>query len=250
MKPGEWVLLVSPDEKKFLFQVEPDKVLHTHKGMIPHNDLLPLPYGACYKEFILLKPTFEEIILKGIRRQTQIVYPKDAGLLAVKLSLPSARLVLEIGAGSGAFTTFLSLVLPHNSKVISYEIREEFYHLALQNVSRFGNPDRVELRKGDPRDNLPEPEFDAIFVDVKTPTDFLSLCWEKLKGGHPVAFSLPTTNQIQDLLRSMEEMPFTSIEVTELLERKYKPVSARLRPYDRMVAHTVYLLTARKFSPS
>lgn len=250
MKPGDWVLLVSPDEKKFLFLLEPDKVLHTHKGVIPHNDLLSLSYGACYKDFILLKPTFEEIILKGIKRQTQIVYPKDAALLAVKLNLPSAMRVLEIGAGSGAFTTFLSLVLPLQSKVISYEVREEFYHLALKNVSRFGNPDRVELRLGDPRENLPESEFDAIFVDVKTPTDFLGLCWEKLKGGHPIAFSLPTTNQVQELLGAMEQMRFTAIEVTELLERKYKAVSARLRPHDRMVAHTVYLLTARKYSPS
>jgi tRNA (adenine57-N1/adenine58-N1)-methyltransferase len=36
------------------------------------------------------------------------------------------------------------------------------------------------------------------------------------------------------------------IEVEELLLRKYKPVPQRLRPEDRMVAHTGYLIFARK----
>ncbi len=249
IQPGDWVILFSPDEKRFLIQIQEGQVLHTHKGSIPHNELSDLEYGTQHRGFILCKPSLEEIILKGIRRQTQIVYPKDAGLLAVKLSLCTGKFILEIGSGSGAFTTFLSHLLFPDGKVISYEIQEAFLRLAQKNVQRFGNSQLVELRLGDPRDYLPEKDFDAIVVDVKTPWDFLPLCWEKLKGGHPIAFTLPTTNQVQQLLQTLEASQFTSIEVTELLERKYKPVAARLRPEDRMIAHTIFLITARKFIP-
>jgi len=39
---------------------------------------------------------------------------------------------------------------------------------------------------------------------------------------------------------------FGDVEVLEILLRKYKCVADRLRPDDRMVAHTGYLLFARK----
>jgi tRNA (adenine57-N1/adenine58-N1)-methyltransferase len=35
------------------------------------------------------------------------------------------------------------------------------------------------------------------------------------------------------------------VEVTEIMQRYYKPVPQRLRPVDRMVAHTGYLVFAR-----
>ena len=36
------------------------------------------------------------------------------------------------------------------------------------------------------------------------------------------------------------------MEVVEILLRRYKPVSDRLRPEDRMVAHTGFLIFARQ----
>jgi tRNA (adenine57-N1/adenine58-N1)-methyltransferase len=41
---------------------------------------------------------------------------------------------------------------------------------------------------------------------------------------------------------------WTDVEVTEILMRRYKPVADRLRPEDRMIAHTGYLLFARAVS--
>jgi tRNA (adenine57-N1/adenine58-N1)-methyltransferase len=58
---------------------------------------------------------------------------------------------------------------------------------------------------------------------------------------------LPTANQVADLVRSLEEQrTFGHIEVEEVLVRPYKAVPSRLRPMDRMVAHTGYLVFARK----
>jgi tRNA (adenine57-N1/adenine58-N1)-methyltransferase len=49
-----------------------------------------------------------------------------------------------------------------------------------------------------------------------------------------------------EVLKKIEELPFMDIEVSEILLRKYKIVPERLRPEDRMPAHTAYLIFARK----
>ena len=58
---------------------------------------------------------------------------------------------------------------------------------------------------------------------------------------------VPTTNQISRLLDRISAYPFGLIEVEELMIRGYKTVPQRLRPLDRMIGHTGYLLFARKF---
>jgi tRNA (adenine57-N1/adenine58-N1)-methyltransferase len=52
-------------------------------------------------------------------------------------------------------------------------------------------------------------------------------------------------NQIASLLSAMETNEFAFVEVCEILLRFYKTIPQRLRPLDRMVAHTGYLVFAR-----
>jgi len=56
---------------------------------------------------------------------------------------------------------------------------------------------------------------------------------------------VPTANQVTDILKEVPGF-FGDIEVLELLQRKYKTVAERVRPFDRMVAHTGYLIFGRK----
>jgi tRNA (adenine57-N1/adenine58-N1)-methyltransferase len=48
------------------------------------------------------------------------------------------------------------------------------------------------------------------------------------------------------LIRALPSSGFGVVEVEELLLRPYKAVPDRLRPADRLVAHTGYLVFARK----
>jgi tRNA (adenine57-N1/adenine58-N1)-methyltransferase len=48
----------------------------------------------------------------------------------------------------------------------------------------------------------------------------------------------------------MRRENFAFVEVCELLLRYYKPEPTRLRPTDRMVAHTGYLTFGRRIEPS
>jgi tRNA (adenine57-N1/adenine58-N1)-methyltransferase len=82
-------------------------------------------------------------------------------------------------------------------------------------------------------------------VDVRNPLPYLKKLHLSLKSGSPVGFLLPTTNQVVELLSSLEGM-FGGVEVLEIMVRYYKTVSVRFRPQDTMVAHTAYLLFCRK----
>jgi len=63
--------------------------------------------------------------------------------------------------------------------------------------------------------------------------------------GGPFGCILPTTNQVTRVLTALHNSGFSYVEVCEIMMRFYKPVWDRLRPTDRMVAHTGYLVFAR-----
>ena len=66
-----------------------------------------------------------------------------------------------------------------------------------------------------------------------------------MKPGGFLGSILPATNQGSTLLIALRRENFAFIEVCEILLRYYKAVADRLRPTDRMVAHTGYLIFAR-----
>ncbi len=57
---------------------------------------------------------------------------------------------------------------------------------------------------------------------------------------------LPTFNQVEIILRELKLANFAMIEVSEILQRFYKTDWARLRPVDRMIGHTGFLIFGRK----
>lgn len=56
---------------------------------------------------------------------------------------------------------------------------------------------------------------------------------------------VPTVNQVERCLQALQHHQFAFVEVCEILLRYYKTDWDRLRPVDRMIAHTGYLLFGR-----
>ncbi len=243
------IFLVGEKGERFFFRPEGDRI-HTHKGFI---DVSELSRGVGKKvkthlgySFVISRPTLWDIVLFGIKRKTQIVYPKDAGYIMLRLSpFPGAK-VLEVGVGSGAMTILLSWFVGERGKVYGFDKREEFLELARENLVLAGLLERVELVKSD-LSTVPDIEdVDILFIDVRNPREVLSNSLAKLKPSCPFSMIVPTFNQVKDTLDLLKELDVVDVEVVEILERSYKVNPERLRPKDRMVAHTGFLIFGRK----
>jgi tRNA (adenine57-N1/adenine58-N1)-methyltransferase len=237
--------------KRYLVPISRKK-FSTKGGTIDLMSLVGSEFGRIIKthlgeKLLILKPTLYDNIMLGVKRQTQIIYPKDSPYIALWLGLRNGYRVFECGSGSGAMTIVLANAVSPNGKVISYESDERFYKLARKNIEKNDLSNSVDFYLKDLSDGITHGPFDAGFIDIKEPWEHIEIIWEALNASAPIAFVLPTTNQISQLLQSLKDFNgFMDIQVCELLLRFYKTVPQRLRPKDRMVAHTAYMIFARK----
>lgn len=250
---NDLVLLIGQDRKQFILRLVEGGQLQTHRGCINHNDLLGQPLGReifshLGYPFLALEPSAFDLVSQ-LKRTTQIMYPKDIGYLLLKLNIRPGSRVIEAGTGSGGLTVCLARIVGEQGRLYSYEVRQDILNLAQRNLQSLGLDDSVEFKLRDIADGFDEVDADALFLDVRRPWAYLLQVVEALKNGGFFGAILPTTNQVIELVRALEaERSFGHIEVEEVLVRSYKAVPARLRPMDRMVAHTGYLVFARKVS--
>jgi tRNA (adenine57-N1/adenine58-N1)-methyltransferase len=159
-------------------------------------------------------------------------------------------MVLEAGTGSGSMTIALAYAVGPEGRVVSYEQREEMQKLARKNISRTGLASRVDFKLRDIQEGLDETDADAFFLDVSNPYDYIPQVRLALKPGGFFGSIVPTVNQAEILLRVLRRNKFAFLEMCEILLRYYKPEPDRLRPTDRMVAHTGFLVFGRRIEPS
>jgi tRNA (adenine57-N1/adenine58-N1)-methyltransferase catalytic subunit len=246
------VMLVSPTNKTIIFKVNADLELHTHRGIIKHNELVGKPWGSQIQthlgnKYFLLQPGLGEI-LRETSRNTQIMYPKDIGFVFIMMGIGPGTRVIEAGTGSGALTAALAWAIGETGQVYSYENRPEMQNLARRNLQKLGFLDRVSFRLRDISNGFDEEGVDALFLDVPNPYDYLAEAHHSMKNGGFFGSILPTTNQVTRLLHALYSNNFAFPEVCEILLRYYKPNPERLRPTDRMVAHTGFLVFARRIN--
>lgn len=247
-RDGDLAMLVL-EHKQFLFKLEANGEFQTHEGFILHNDMIGIPWGSIVqshlgKSFMLLEPSLRDALLH-IRRHSQIMYPKDIGYVLLRLSVGAHKTVIEAGTGSGAFTTALAWAVGSTGKVISYDKREDMQKLAIQNLEKLGLAERVTFQLHDIGEGFFERDVDSLFLDLPNPEDYLPQSREALCNGGTFGAIVPTMNQVSKLLYAMEKNGFGMINVCETMLRFYKTIPNRMRPLDRMVAHTGYLIFAR-----
>ncbi|MGQ9458750.1 MAG: tRNA (adenine-N1)-methyltransferase [Anaerolineae bacterium] len=249
-REGDLVLLLSGDRKRFLVRLKAGETLHTHKGFIRHDDLIGKPLGRVVvtpigHRFLVVEPSLDDLV-RMLKRITQIMYPKDIGYVLLKMNIGPGKRVVEAGTGSGALALVMAHYVRPHGRVYSYEVRPDVLQLARRNLERLGLLDWVDLKERDIAEGFDETGVDACFLDVRTPWEYLPQAHAALKEGGFFGSVLPTANQVSRLLLELDLHGFSFPEVEEILLRPYKAVAARLRPMDRMVAHTGFLVFARK----
>jgi tRNA (adenine57-N1/adenine58-N1)-methyltransferase len=251
---GDLALLVGLRHKHFIFPLLVGGTYHTHRGILSHDDLIGKPWGTQVfshqgAPFFMLQPSLADLLV-DLKRSTQIMYPKDIGFILASMSIGPGQTVLEAGTGSGSMTVALAFAVGPQGGVITYEKRPEFQNLARKNLERLGLGKQVIFRLGDITDGIPETNLDACFLDLPNPWDYIRQVRSALKPGGFFCNLVPTFNQVERLLYGLRQENFAFVEVCELLLRYYKPEPTRLRPTDRMVAHTGFLTFGRRIEPT
>ena len=248
---GERVLLVDPKDRRYLITLVAGSTFHTHAGIVAHDDLI----GSCEgrtitgstgRSFLVLRPTLSDVVLKR-PRGAQVIYPKDLGAILIAADIGPGQRVLEAGVGSGALSM---TALRAGASVVGYELRADFAERARANVAATLGPDapyRVEIR--DVTLGIDERDLDRVLLDMPEPHKVVAAAGEALRPGGILLAYLPTINQTALLRQALAESdaPFGMAETQEIMRRTWHVEARSVRPDHRMVGHTGFLTTARRF---
>jgi tRNA (adenine57-N1/adenine58-N1)-methyltransferase len=247
---GSLILLHFDLRRQWLLKVERGRQFHTHKGIVDLTQLIGLEFGSQIKSslgdrFYALRPTTYDLIMHSARR-TQIMYPKDIGLIILKLALTSGSQVIEIGTGSGAMTVAAAMAVKPDGHVHSYEARPEFAEIAAKNLRRASVTDYVTVHHADASNSLEGSDFDAAIIDVGDPWPILPLVHRVLAGGAPLVSFSPTVNQVEKTTSALFEVGFMNVHTVECFLREIRADTGRTRPATIMVGHTGYMTFGQK----
>ena len=246
---GDLIQLVGLNHKHFLLRLQTGGEFQSHRGVIKHDNMIGKPWGSQIishngSPFFLLQPSLADL-LRDIKRNTQILYPKDIGFILVTMGIGPGQHILEAGTGSGALTSAFAFAVGAQGHVTTYEVRPQMQELARRNLTMLGLEDRVTMKLGDVSNGFEEKDVDALFLDLPNPFDYVHHVRAALKPGGFFGTILPTANQVIKLLTALRQNRFAFVDVCETMLRYYKAEATRFRPTDRMVAHTGFLIFAR-----
>jgi len=238
-------------DKKRKFLISKLHSVHTDKGTFPEEEISQ-NYGQTIQsnkgiKAHILYPTLEDII-KKLDRKTQILFPKELAMLPFLMDLRIGSTVVECGTGSGSASIFFSNMIGPTGKLLSFERRFSFINIAKQNLKKFSQFNNYHLINADIKEKFPIQDeiADAVFIDVPEPFAMVEAVYKVLKPGKSVVFLVPTTTQIIELLETLKTKKFVATRILEILHREWNPNPKALRPTDRMIAHTAFLVQTFK----
>ena len=253
---GDRIQLTDPKGKLYSFTIVPGKEWHTHKGWITHDDLIGMPEGSVVSttaglKFTAFKPLLADYVLTMPRGAT-IVYPKDAAMIVGLADIyPGAR-VLEAGVGSGALTISLLRAAGEKGYVHSVERRADFAENARSNVDAYfgATPSNWKLDVGDLQDQSFDSEFDRVVLDMLAPWECVDIAARALRPGGVFMSYVATTTQLSATAEAIkEDGRFTEPESSETLVRGWHHEGLAVRPQQRMIGHTGFLIQSRRMAP-
>jgi tRNA (adenine57-N1/adenine58-N1)-methyltransferase len=185
-------------------------------------------------------------------RGATIVYPKDAAMIVGVADIyPGAR-VLEAGVGSGALTLSLLRAVGESGFVHSVERRDDFAKIASANVENYfaGTPTNWRLDVGSVQEQEFTEKFDRVVLDMLAPWECVAMAAENLRPGGVFLAYVATTTQLSATAEALkEDGRFTEPESSETMVRGWHHEGLAVRPQQRMIGHTGFLIQSRRMAP-
>ncbi len=252
LQPGDSVLFIDQKEREYIRILRPGSVIALRGGNIPAEQFIGLAEGSLVQvgqdeRFRILRPTYARLI-PNLPRQAQVIYPKDIGPILLWGDIfPGAR-VLEVGSGPGALSMALLRAIGSAGQLLTVDIRADHCKMARNNVKRFlgASPNWI-LAQTDAYQGLPVREVDRVLIDLPEPWQVVPHAREVVRPGGVLVGYLPTVLQVKALVDTLHADPgFACVEVMENMLRFWHVKDRSIRPEHRMVAHTGFIVVARR----
>ncbi len=256
---GDRVQLTDNKGRHVTVSLTPGGECHSHKGVLKHEQLIDVPEGSVVAnshgvEYLAFRPLLDDFAM-SMPRGAAIVYPKDAAQIVTFGDIFPGAVVVEAGIGSGALTLSLLRAVGESGSVTSFERRAEFAEIAQANIASFfgETPATHNVRIGDLVDELPKAfapgEVDRVVLDMLAPWECVDVVGDALVAGGVIVCYVATVTQMSRTVEALRQHSgFTNIEQFETLVRGWHVEGLAVRPDHRMVAHTGFLITARRLT--
>lgn len=257
---GDRIQLTGPKARMHTITLRPDGELHTHHGVLKHQQLAGLPDGSVVQnssghDYLALRPLLRDFVM-SMPRGAAIVYPKDAAQILADADVFPGATVVEAGVGSGALSLWLLRAIGPAGKLVSFERRAEFADVAHANVETFfgAAPENWSITLGDLSDELagvvPAGTADRVVLDMLAPWECIDAVAEALVPGGVVLCYVATATQLSRVAEYVRGTGlFTEPQASETMVRGWHVEGLAVRPDHRMVAHTGFLISARRLAP-
>jgi tRNA (adenine57-N1/adenine58-N1)-methyltransferase len=252
LQPGDDVLFVDAKEREYLRTLKPGSRISLHKGSFQADHLIGLPEGSLVytqnnEPFRILRPTYAHLI-PNLPRRAQVIYPKDVGVMLLWGDIQPGVSVVEVGAGPGSLTIALLRAIGPTGTLTTVELREDHVEMARANVARFfGDAPNWTVQLADAYEGFAAQDIDRILLDIPEPWRVLPHAAKALRYGGVLIGYVPTVVQVKALVDDLRAHPgFDAIEVMENLHRYWHVKDLSVRPEHRMVAHTGFIIIARR----
>jgi tRNA (adenine57-N1/adenine58-N1)-methyltransferase len=256
LQAGDTVLFIDRKEREYLRTLKAGGRISLHGGALPADEIIGLPEGSLVhtarnEPFRVLRPTYAHLI-PNLPRKAQVIYPKDVGVMLLWGDIFPGASVVEVGAGPGALTIALLRAIGPTGKLVTVEVREDFCEMSRENVARFfGEAANWTLMLGDAYEGIEARDVDRLLIDVPEPWRVLPHAAQALRPGGVLVGYVPTVVQVKALVDALRAHPgFAAIEVMENLLRFWHVKDLSVRPEHRMVAHTGFIIVARRVPES
>ena len=256
LRDQEAVVLVDRKERTYLRTLRRGRTISVHGAPLPCDALIGLAEGstvesASGESLLLLRPTYAQLI-PSLPRQAQPIYPKDVGPILLWGDIGPGTHVVEVGTGPGALTIALLRAVGPTGRLASYEMREDFAAMARDNVARYHGPaPNWTLRTADAFAGIEERDVDRLVIDLAEPWHLLDAAAVALRPGAVVTAFVPTVLQVKQAVDGFRQHgAFGAVESLETLVRFWHVRDRSVRPEHHMVAHTGFLVFARRLAPA
>ena len=248
------LVVVKTSKSKYLAVIDVEKEFITNEGKFSFSVIKNIPskiYSSTGVEFKIYHPTYKEFVLL-MKRGPQIIYPKDIGQIILEADIHKESNVLEIGTGSGALTLYLLNIIGTGGSLISLDVSRKNQRRAKKTIDRYMstndfknnyNLDFITTSLVDFNYKEYTEVVDTVVTDVPEPWEFFenNIVTKDLKW---VSY-LPSISQITKFNDVLINNKFENIEVKEVILRDWVVDKKIVRPSNKLVSHTGFIISGR-----